>query len=306
MLAASLSLTSCWEDDVPPVLPPVEDDGGDTPTDVTPTFTLNYGENHFDYTGYEPCKDKPVEIWSYIPVGGDVKKMPVLMVFPGESLDADMHIRLWEQLANDKKIMLFGFAFKSASNTTEYTTGGIRIGGKNIDVAESWSFNCVEQFFKELRALTDNENTTYDMWGHSAGGQFVHRFVTFMPEASIGKAVAANPGWYTMPTDDFGYDFPHSIKGINCINWAEALPKLFGRKMYVQLGLDDTDRSGLNTAEGSEKQGQNRLERGRYYFEQSKQKAKKLGCPFLWEKTEVPGVGHNAMGMQAAAAKVLY
>src|SRR5271155_4121645 len=47
---------------------------------------------------------------------------------------------------------------------------------------------------------------TYYLYGHSAGGQFAHRLVLFMPNARYQRVVAANPGYYTMPQ-------------FNCVYW---------------------------------------------------------------------------------------
>ena len=43
---------------------------------------------------------------------------------------------------------------------------------------------------------------TARIYGHSAGSQFVHRFLMTRPDAPVERAVAANAGWYTLPDDE--------------------------------------------------------------------------------------------------------
>jgi len=50
----------------------------------------------------------------------------------------------------------------------------------------------------------------FSMFGHSAGAQFVHRYITFMPQGHLRAAVAANSGWYTLP--DQTLKLPYGLK----------------------------------------------------------------------------------------------
>src|SRR3546814_13949249 len=62
-----------------------------------------------------------------------------------------------------------------------------------------WTYRAVEAVYEAARAAAVPLATGYRLYGHSAGAQFVHRMVSFMPEARIEAAVAANAGCYTMP-----------------------------------------------------------------------------------------------------------
>ena len=61
------------------------------------------------------------------------------------------------------------------------------------------------------------------LWGHSAGGQFVHRALATQDSAQFEAAGAGNAGWYTMPTLDRPY--PEGLGGIGltrpmwCARW---------------------------------------------------------------------------------------
>ena len=53
----------------------------------------------------------------------------------------------------------------------------------------------IEPLFDDVRKRFGTQVTRYSLYGHSAGAQFVHRYVLFMPEARLDKAVAAELGY---------------------------------------------------------------------------------------------------------------
>lgn len=294
----SLLLVSCWEDDVLPEEDPVG-------PEATITLSQDGIMHHFIFNGYEPLKDKPVTVFYQIPKNGNMKTMPVLFIFPGESRDADTHLQLFSSWANSKGVMLFALQYSTDlyPTTTEYILGGMntRQSSNGLLPREQWNFNFVESLFGEIVRFTQGSQATYDMWGHSAGAQFVHRYVTFMPDAHIGKAVACNSGWYTMP--DLSVEFPYGLRRVSSAD-GELQKKALSRKLYVYVGGADTSTAGLNDNEGSMAQGKNRNERGRYYYQQSQQLAKQLGYSFGWSFAEVPGVGHDPSGMAQGSRQV--
>jgi hypothetical protein len=114
-------------------------------------------------------------------------------------------------------------------------------------------------------------------------------------------AVAANAGWYTVPED--GVDFPYGLSGSPVGEINLGLP--FSLELNVHLGMDDT---GFNDTawEGAFAQGDNRFDRGHYFFEHATSQASNLGLSCAWQLQEVSGVGHDPQGMANAAAVVLY
>ena len=71
------------------------------------------------------------------------------------------------------------------------------------------------QVFENIKTNLNYLGNSYNMFGHSAGAQFVHRFIQFKPLSRVDKAVSANAGWYTLP--DTTIDFPYGLKGRICI-----------------------------------------------------------------------------------------
>lgn len=311
LLLTTTLLTACWEDDVmPPADPPSVDDGGEgTPEEGTPTISLTQdnGVHSFTYSGVAALKDKPVTIHYLIPSAGDMAKMPILFVFPGEDRSAAAHLACFSDWAKAQRVMVFAFEFPTAHypTTTEYILGSINTkqSAAGVVTKDKWNFQYVEAVFREIRLFTHTTRTSYDMWGHSAGAQYVHRFCTFMEDAHVSRAIAANSGWYTLA--DAGTSFPYGYKEITDVDWTKQLPRVFARTLVVQLGGADTSTSGLNTNEGSVAQGATRLARGQYYYETSKSLAASRSLPFKWTLQIVPGVGHDALRMAQAAQSVL-
>ena len=284
----SILLPSCFNDDV-----------------LTPQGEIQKflpGEGVVTYAEYAPLADKPIRIHYKIPIEGDMKEMPVLLVFPGQERNADDYLKAWSLEASAKRFMVFVFEFPQSSySSSEYNEGGMYIGHV-LQNQEEWTFSVIEPVFDKIIQDTGSLKKTYDMWGHSAGAQFVHRFFTFMESARLNRAISANAGWYTVP--DELVEFPYGIK--NTPVGVERLGRIFSRQLIIDLGTDDTSRDGLNTSSGAEAQGKNRFERGNFYYAEAKRISQECGCQLKWVKHEVLGVGHEYTRMAMEAAGYLY
>ena len=86
-----------------------------------------------------------------------------------------------------------------------YNNGHVLDEDGGLRPRECWLLAIPGRVFALLReAGITRRDKTY-LWGHSAGGQFVHRLLATQP-AEIFEAVgAANSGWYTLPTLDLHY-----------------------------------------------------------------------------------------------------
>lgn len=288
VIICSVFLTSCFDDDVIP-----------TPGEEQKFLP---GKGVLTYAEYSPLKDKPIKIHYNIPTDGNMANMPVLFVFPGQERNADDYLKAWTTESDKRKFMVFVFEFPEAYySSSAYNEGGLFVGNV-LQGQSNWTFSLIEPVFNKIVKDTGAKADGYDMWGHSAGAQFCHRFLTFMPNTKVKRLVSANAGWYTMPNVDI--DYPYGLKNTNV--GSGQLKTLFGKKLIVCLGTADTSRDGLNTTAGAEAQGINRFERGKFYFSESKSISSGLGYDFNWEKIEVPGVGHDYEKMAAVAAEYLY
>ena len=201
----------------------------------------------------------------------------------------------------------------------------------NVAVSESnhtprdrtdWSFSKIEPLFDYVTTTFAPQVTadSYSMYGHSAGAQFIHRYLMWEPDARVKLAVAANAGWYTLPLyaepgDPYPYAWPYSLSGAPDYDASTApldpIPAAnptaaFAKRLVVLLGDQDTQRtSSVRQTTEADAQGLNRFERGQFFFTTAEDEAEEQAVPFHWRQQIVPGVGHSGSQMAVPAAELL-
>lgn len=255
----------------------------------------------FVFTGWEG-PDLPVYYQLPERVTSDT---PVVFVMHGVNRDADRYRDEWAALARQH-----GFIAVVPQFSREYFPGsrGYNTGYSSEDDGTPrsrnlWSFAAIEPLFDDVRQRFGTRAPRYSIYGHSAGAQFVHRFVLFMPEARIDQAISANAGWYTMP--DMQTVFPYGLAATPVDEG--ALAAALGKRVTVLLGTADTDRADpdLRKTPEADAQGPHRFARGQQFFANAKQAAERLETPFGWSIRTVPDVGHSNGKMAKAAAPLL-
>lgn len=230
---------------------------------------------------------------------------PVVFVMHGVNRDADRYRDEWAALARQHGFIAVvpQFGKEDFPGSRGYNTGYFSEKDGTPRPRALWSFAAIEPLFDDVRARFGTQVTRYAIYGHSAGAQFVHRYVMFMPEARIEQAIAANAGWYTMPDLDSG--FPYGL-GDTPIT-AEGLKAGLGKKLTVLLGTADTNRADPNLRKTPEAdaQGPHRFARGQAFYARAQQAARAQGAALGWQLRTVPGVGHRNGQMAQAAAPLL-
>jgi poly(3-hydroxybutyrate) depolymerase len=263
-------------------------------------LVIQPGEGSFIFTDQKGNPDKPVTTWYFRPEVWDASR-PVLFVMHGMLRNGQTYRRAWIEPARQHNALLLVPEFANQY----YSSAAYNRGGVSLDVDESkWTFALIENLFDHVRGATGLTRTNYLLYGHSAGGQFVHRFVEFMPHARFERAVAANPGYYTMPR--FDRDYPYGF-GKSPMD-DERLRRGFSRPLTILLGENDTDPNdkNLHRAALAMEQGQHRFERGDNFIAMARELAAERNLPLNWTLQIVPGVGHSNAGMMPAATKILF
>ncbi|MCD2497232.1 hypothetical protein [Microbacterium nymphoidis] len=228
----------------------------------------------------------------------------ILIVMHGVERNAADYRNSWTDLVRDRDVVVLAPQFSAADfgDAEGYNLGGVggSDAGEPADVTAG-SYGYIQPLFEAARDRIGGEQHSFEMFGHSAGAQFVHRYVMLVPDAPVSLAVAANAGWYLMPDD--GADFPFGLGGGAAPVFDPALA--FSRRLVVMLGTADTGSDNLRTDDDAMRQGATRLARGEEFFARAEAVAHDDGVAFRWRVQEVPGVGHDQEKMARAAAAVL-
>lgn len=241
----------------------------------------------------------------YFQPTGSGPNLPVVFVCHGLQRNGADYLRDWMPLAQAHHFLVIVPEF----STAEFPGAAGYILGNTIDAAgkprprAEWSFSMIEPIFDAVRQRTGNQRERYALYGHSAGAQFVQRFLYFVPDARLDRAVAANAGWYMLP--DLAVSFPYGLGGTPVT--AADLDHALGRSFTVLLGTADTDPQShsLRHTPEADAQGPHRLARGRGFFQAAQSAAATRGCPLAWTLATAPEVGHSDPGMAPFAVPLL-
>lgn len=230
---------------------------------------------------------------------------PVVFVMHGVKRNADEYRDQWHELAQQHGFLLAVPEFTQADfpGAEGYNMGNTFKAGGRANPPEFWSFAVLEPLFDELRQRHGLDTAKYSLYGHSAGGQYVHRFLLHNPGARVGHYVPANAGWYTLP--DFTQEFPYGLAGSQVSK--EQLKAALQLPVTILLGDRDIDSNDPNLRHSPEAdaQGLTRLARGFSFFESARVAALSLGVPFNWHIATVRGVAHSNTLMAPAAIAYL-
>ena len=244
---------------------------------------------------------------------------PIWFVMHGASRDDEGYVAAAAPIAERYGALAIVIHFtKEAYPTNEDYTLGVRNRGWAgvLSGRESWRkpdaylYAEVEHVFEAVRQTLGGRQEGYYLFGHSAGAQFVHRLLTFLPGARVLGGVAANAGWYTLPAGGNSRDrtMPYGLNGSPVE--AGDLRQFFATPFVVLLGERDTesaltDELVRGTPEALA-QGVTRLERGKHYFDVGQEQARALGAEFSWRLAVVPRAGHEAAEVIDSAGFLLF
>ncbi len=141
------------------------------------------------------------------------------------------------------------------------------------------------------------------MWGHSAGGQFVHRALSLGLRHRVAAAVTANAGTYSFP--NLATPYPY---GLGLLSLDETDLRAFLEfRLTVMAGTADTDTASEHFPKDppAMAQGETRHARAHNYIAAARAQAASLGTSCAWTIIDVPGVDHDGNRMSTAAAPIL-
>lgn len=235
---------------------------------------------------------KQVHVWYFLPAEAQ-PDTPVVIVMHGVGRNGEDYLNDWLPHAQKAKFLLVvpEFSKREFPGVEGYNCGNtVNTAGRALP-REQWSFNMIEPIFDVVRARTGNRSERYRLFGHSAGSQFVQRFVYFVPTARLEAVVCANAGWYMLP--DLSVSFPYGLKNTPVteadLRHALSLP------LTVLLGTSDVDpeAQSLRHTPEADAQGLYRFARGKFFVRHAEEVARKYQMPLVWRQAVAPDVAHS-------------
>jgi hypothetical protein len=298
-------------------LPPFSDPFPAPLLDDSGLFDTRFGALRFDARDGTRLSAATYRATGFDPVAG-----PIWFVMHGAERAADLYLAAAAPVAERHGALAIAIRFSRHDYPTgdSYTLGVKKSGSLYTGVYDPtrWrdvhdtSYAEVEHLFEAVRKALGSAQQGYTLLGHSAGAQFTHRLLTFLPHTRVQAAVAANAGWYTMPSRGGGRDpdffMPYGLQG-SPLDDADLCP-LVTAPLTLLLGSRDTatpDQDGqLRGKAQAMAQGATRLARGQSYFAAGRARAEALRAPFGWRLAVVPGARHEIGEVMPSAGFFLF
>lgn len=263
------------------------------------------GRNAVAYIDEDRNADRPITLHTYRPYGHTPDR-PVVIVQHGVLRNGDDYRDFWVEAADKHKLLIVAPTFsneiwpgvESYNNGLAYTAMG------NPRHVEGWSYALPARVVADLVAaeLVDGNNTY--LFGHSAGGQFVHRLMSSQSHKPWKAVTIGNPGWYTLPTME--RKFPEGLDGVGLTE--QHLERLLSYPMTILAGDRDIETQGehLPSDPPAVAQGPHRHARAHNYLAAGQAEARRRGIACNWTLHSVPGVGHDGRAMSAVCASLWF
>jgi dienelactone hydrolase len=247
---------------------------------------------------------RTIEAEFYVPTP-DASRVPILIVLHGVRRNPGQYLEPWLSFAsaNGYAVIAPHFSRNDFPGSSAYNQGDLFSSDGQLRPRERWAFHVIEDLFDTVRDWIGSNVPRYALYGHSAGAQFIHRMLMLCPESRASIAIAANAGWYTMPT--FDLEYPYGLNGLSLAG--EHLRRALEARLVLLLGEKDSDPNDptLRKSDLALEQGAHRFERGLGFYQTAVEAASKWGVSLGWKEQRVPGVGHDQEAMAVIASSIL-
>jgi hypothetical protein len=196
------------------------------------------------------------------------------------------------------------FDVEAFPNAHAYNYGNVKTAPPNNSVISrhQWGFGIIDRLFDHVAATIGSDVGSFQLFGVSAGSQFVLRYLALNEATAVGRAVAINSGWYMLP--DLRVDYPDGMGGLGLDDG--FLKRYLSRNLTILLGDADADSEApdLPRNEAAIMQGPHRLARGLWHFDHCRKLAERLGTHFGWRLEVIPGAVHVDQAMFEIGSQV--
>jgi pimeloyl-ACP methyl ester carboxylesterase len=218
---------------------------------------------------------------------------------------ANYYLVSWLDFSDEQGVVLIAPTFNQGDFSSrkgeleDAMTGYRGLFGREIG-ADEWVLRLV----RAHQQAFGNEGEKFYLYGHSAGGQYVGRFLVTHPDR-VKKAVVSAPATYPQPKADVAW--PFGLGELHAeIEWENKTKSRVDVVPDPQKWLEATQIPvtvivGLNdTAVAPQRPGQrggNRITRGRNWVKDMARFAQEYGLQSRFHFEVIPGKGHSMGGL---------
>ncbi len=265
---------------------------------------------------------KKHSMYYYKPLTYNSATSPVLIAIPGTGWDGDMPINDLMTIADRRGALIVGLNLYTSGVTSAHSAT-YKFSDSLRTVSSCWqegpATKTINAHYKHILLREGRTEAPVYMIGHSAGGQFVTRYMlirqAYPDSVPIKMAVSANPYYYAFPTDTlngvpmqwlsgllpptlyiapYSGDCPENLKFFE-FGCPDHIKQYYNENYGVLIGTADT--ATLNDNASAMAQGSNRYQRAQNFYNFGLTDAPNYGTTLNWKYREVVGVGHDGYQM---------
>ena len=285
-----------------------------------------------------------IDVLYYIPRNFDPDTAEYIFCIHGAGdwhrIGAEANIGHWRHTADRHNLVVIAPAFDCLLNWPFVRERDYRNNKfANPKIMKDWHYhdfvallNCHSDKRSDLKLLEIFDlfndqlmrRDSFHLYGHSGGGQFANRFVTFYPER-VDKVAISAAGSFAFP--ERTRDYPWGLRTENLekffgeqinprgIRWSNRereakLSALLDKQVFVIVGAEDVTAANTEYAW----QGANTFERAGNYVEAMRREhqrqiqtgSRPAEDPFRFELHVLPGVGHDSGAGATKAMELMF
>ena len=161
---------------------------------LAPAMTLLVIYSKLEQLNFTSNK-KTLKVWYSMPKK-ITKETQLLFVMHGVKRNGEDYCKAWVPYVESKNLMVVvpEFSNEQFPGSSKYNLANMSKNSREFNKPETWNFFIIEELFSQLKKRFKLSNKRYSIFGHSAGAQFVHRFVMFGDSPNLDLAISANAG----------------------------------------------------------------------------------------------------------------
>jgi poly(3-hydroxybutyrate) depolymerase len=247
----------------------------------------------------------PVWLHAYRPAGHTPDR-PVVFAMHGMARNGAEYRDHWVDIADRHRVLILAPAFPHETHPGEgaYNDGGVVDAAGGITPSRRWAYQVPARMLALLQRAGVTKRRQAFLFGHSAGAEFAQRLALLTDRSPFCAVVAANAGWYTLPS--LLRPFPEGLGGLG-LTEADLEARLTW-PLTILAGEADTDTAGpsVPTLPAALAQGPHRFARARHVMDFARAEAVRRGTACHWRLETAPGIAHDGHAMAQVCAALWF